>query len=161
MMFQMFSLQKDDNQELSLMKRQLNIYKLQHDRSITYCHFCTSISKKKELACVILIQSSNIEAYYYCLRLNIIWTTFIRFEYCTLLHYFLCAANIRRSGISNLHRHHPLGVPIHTFVEWTLGDPFLLPTKKFTLGQCRIRITDLSICSRTRYNWINVARYFW
>ena len=30
-------------------------------------------------------------------------------------------------GISNLHRHRPLRVPIHTFVEWFLVDPFCLP----------------------------------
>ena len=33
----------------------------------------------------------------------------------------LCAANIRRPGISNMHR------PIHTLVEWSLGDSFLVP----------------------------------
>ena len=40
---------------------------------------------------------------------------------------FLCAANIRRPGISNPHRHTPLGVPIHTLVEWSLGYSFLVP----------------------------------
>ena len=41
-------------------------------------------------------------------------------------------------GISKLHRHSPLRVPIHTLVEWSLGDSFFLCPEKITLGQCRI-----------------------
>ena len=40
---------------------------------------------------------------------------------------FLCAVNVRRPGISNLQRHCPLMVPIHTLVEWSLGDSFHVP----------------------------------
>ena len=57
-------------------------------------------------------------------------------------------------GILNLHRHCPLRVPIHTLVEWRL----FLYEVKFTLGQCRIRTTDPSICRRTRYHWTNAPR---
>ena len=39
----------------------------------------------------------------------------------------LSAAIIWCPGISNLHRHRPLKVPIHTQVEWSLGDSFLVP----------------------------------
>ena len=34
----------------------------------------------------------------------------------------LCTANVRRPRISNLHRNYPTRVPIHTLVEWSLGD---------------------------------------
>ena len=37
----------------------------------------------------------------------------------------LCAANIRRPGISNVHIR-PLRVPFRTLVEWILGDSFLV-----------------------------------
>ena len=33
---------------------------------------------------------------------------------------------------------------------------FLCP-EKFALGQCRIRTTDISICSRTRFHWTNAT----
>ena len=36
------------------------------------------------------------------------------------------AVNIRRPGISHLHRHHPLKVPIHTLFKWSLRDSFLV-----------------------------------
>ena len=39
----------------------------------------------------------------------------------SLLVFNLCAANIRCPGISNLHRHSPLRVPIYTLVKWSLG----------------------------------------
>ena len=39
----------------------------------------------------------------------------------------LCADNIRRQRISNLHRYSPLRVPNHTLVKWSLGDSFLVP----------------------------------
>ena len=40
----------------------------------------------------------------------------------------LIAAKMRHQGISNLHRHRPLrGVTIHTLVEWSVGDSFLVP----------------------------------
>ena len=39
----------------------------------------------------------------------------------------LCAATKRRPRRSNLHRHHSLMVPIHTLIEWSLGDLFLVP----------------------------------
>ena len=51
----------------------------------------------------------------------------------------LCVANILRLGISNLNRHRPPRVPIHTLVEWT---------------------RDLSIFSRTRYHWNNSLRWY-
>ena len=62
----------------------------------------------------------------------------------------LCAANIHVwcPWISNLHRHSLLRVPIYTLVERSLGDSFLV-----SWGQCRIRITDVSINSRTRCQW--------
>ena len=41
----------------------------------------------------------------------------------------LCSANIRRPGLSNLHRHFILRVPIHAMIEWSLGDSFLVPRK--------------------------------
>ena len=39
----------------------------------------------------------------------------------------LCAANIRCPGISNLHRHCPLRVPILTLIDWSLRDSFIVP----------------------------------
>ena len=39
----------------------------------------------------------------------------------------LCAANRWCPEISNLHKHRPLWVPIHTLVEWSLWDSFLVP----------------------------------
>ena len=41
----------------------------------------------------------------------------------------LCASNIRRQWISNLHRNRPLRIPIHTLAEFSLGDSFLVPRK--------------------------------
>ena len=71
----------------------------------------------------------------------------------------LCAANIRRTGISNLHRHSSLRVPNHTLVEWSLGDLFFLCPEKFTLGQCRLRTTYLSIFIRTGYTGLTRPVY--
>ena len=39
----------------------------------------------------------------------------------------LCAANKRCSGLSNMPRHRPLRVPIHTLVEWRLRVSFFVP----------------------------------
>ena len=47
--------------------------------------------------------------------------------------------------ISYLHRRSPLRVPIHTLVEWTASLIYFLCPEKFTFGQWRIQITDLSI----------------
>ena len=41
----------------------------------------------------------------------------------------LSAANIRRPGISNLHRYSPVRVPIHTLVEWSLVDSLLVSSE--------------------------------
>ena len=49
----------------------------------------------------------------------------------------------------------------YQFTPWSSGTSkiyFLCP-EKFTLGQCRNRTTDLSICSQTRYHWTNTPHY--
>ena len=61
----------------------------------------------------------------------------------------LCAANITRPGISKLHSHCPLRVPIYALFEWSLGDLFLVCREIHDVSQCRIRTMELSICRRT------------
>ena len=48
------------------------------------------------------------------------------------------------------------------FTSWSSGasNIHFLCHEKFTLGQCMIRITDLSIYSRTRYHWTNAPLPF-
>ena len=55
------------------------------------------------------------------------WATLFWSLWETILLPVLCAANKRRQGITNLHRHHPLRVPIHSFVVWGLGNSFPVP----------------------------------
>ena len=56
----------------------------------------------------------------------------------------LCAANIRLTGISNLHRNRPLRVPIHTQVKLSLGESILVP-REIHVRSVRIQTRDLSI----------------
>ena len=71
----------------------------------------------------------------------------------------LCAAYIRCPGISNLYRHRLSG---YQFTAWSSGASKIhfFCTRKFTLEQCRIRTTDLPICSRTRYHWTKAPRLY-
>ena len=68
----------------------------------------------------------------------------------------LCAANIRRPGISTSHRHSHLTLPIHTLVEWNLH---FFMSREIHVGQCRIRTTNPSFCRRTCYHWTRIDRY--
>ena len=49
---------------------------------------------------------------------------------------FVCSQHMAPRNI-NLHRHHLLRVPIHTLVEWSLGDSFLMPREIYC--QCRFK----------------------
>ena len=48
----------------------------------------------------------------------------------------------------------------YQFTTWSSGtsEIYVLCSQKFRLDQCMIRTTDLSICRRTRYHWINAPR---
>ena len=67
-----------------------------------------------------------------------------------------CAANIRRPGITCT----DTALSGYQFIPWSSGasDIHLLCPEKFTLGQCRFRTTELSICRRTGYHWTNAPR---
>ena len=66
----------------------------------------------------------------------------------------LCAANIRHPGISNFHR--PV-LPGYHFTSWSSGGIFLC-SEKLTLGQGRIRTTDLSIQSAVEHATTGTTR---
>ena len=58
--------------------------------------------------------------------INFLWSLGYGLPEKTISLPVLCAAFIRRPGISNMHRHRPLRVPIHILFEWSLGDSFLV-----------------------------------
>ena len=68
----------------------------------------------------------------------------------TILLQVLCAATDTDTVLSG-----------YQFIPWSseASEIHFLWPEKFTLGQCRIRTTDLSICSRTRYHWTNAPRF--
>ena len=68
----------------------------------------------------------------------------------------LYAPNIRRPGISNLHRDRPLKVPIYTLVEWSIGYSFLV-LREIHFSQCRFRTREPSICSRCLWPHIQLC----
>ena len=68
-------------------------------------------------------------------------------------------SQIRRPGISDLHRHVPLSG--YQFSPWSSGASEIHLLWPETLGQCMVRTTDLSICRRTRYHWTNAPRYYY
>ena len=51
------------------------------------------------------------------------------------------------------------GYQIHTLVEWSLVDLFLVPREIHQLGQCRVQTRDLLIHCRTHYHWINSPQF--
>ena len=91
------------------------------------------------------------------LVIGLYWETSVRVSLGKLFHYRFCVQPTY--GAQECQTCTDTALSGYQFTPWSSGASeihFLCP-EKFTLGQCRIRTTELSLCRRMRYHWTKRA----